>query len=606
MTRRLTLPVLVAVALGFRLLHLSWGLPDVFEEATPFFQAWRFWQWEGAGITLAPNFFNYPALTFYVQFVAQALHYALGHVTGAYADLAAFRAAFERDPTASLVLARGITALFDVGTVALVFLLGRRFMGEPAAALAAALVAVNPLHIRQAQMVGVDAPLTFFVVAALFVVSDLQRDGRARRYALAGMVIGLAASTKYTGALLLGSVVAVHLVAAPTPRAALSPRLLVRPLLAATVALIVFLALNPFVLLSRAGFLRDFGFEQYHMSYGHFGLDTGTPTPLYYLREIVPQAGAILLLGAACVGVLVLVRGKGKESAPLLVWVLLSGGMLLTWKMRADRYALPLVPVLALFAAAGVSWMTARIHAALHRRLAVATGLTVILVLALTAEPLARDLEYYRSAELPDTRETARQWIEQALPAGSVVVMAPLGLTLKDPLITFPLPYRSVRFEEFAPFYDLRWYQDLDMVVGSSFDLARYRQEPARFSSFLRYFYDSLETRWTPVARLDPVHGQRGPAIALFVPQRAAALEPLDAELFERLAGIQNVSMVKAFSMNLANVLTAKGRHDRAAQVLTWLAADLARRGRIADAAAVASDKRLRAPAGSPAALPRR
>jgi hypothetical protein len=64
--------------------------------------------------------------------------------------------------------------------------------------------------------------------------------------------------------------------------------------------------------------------------------------------------------------------------------------------------------------------------------------------------------------------------------------------------------------------------------------------------------------------------------------------------------------MVKAFSMNLANVLTAKGRHDRAAQVLTWLAADLARRGRIADAAAVASDKRLRAPAGSPAALPRR
>ena len=141
--------VLLAVALIVRLWQIGWALPEMYEEAYPLAIAWKFLPIGGAGFTLDPDFFHYPALSFYVQLVLLGVHYAVGHLAGWYADLAAFRTAYETDATLFMIPARMVSVLFDLGTVALAYLSAKRWFGATAALLAAAAVALSPLLVAR-------------------------------------------------------------------------------------------------------------------------------------------------------------------------------------------------------------------------------------------------------------------------------------------------------------------------------------------------------------------------------------------------------------------------------------------------------------------------
>ena len=61
---------LLILAVGLRIYGLGWGLPEVFEEATPLKKAWKMWGWDrDGGIDLNPHFFNYPSLVIYLHFL---------------------------------------------------------------------------------------------------------------------------------------------------------------------------------------------------------------------------------------------------------------------------------------------------------------------------------------------------------------------------------------------------------------------------------------------------------------------------------------------------------------------------------------------------------
>src|SRR5262245_29065555 len=101
-TETILLALIAALACAIRSWHIGWGLPEIFEEATPFTVAWRLWNWGSPGLDLNPHFFNYPALTFYLNFLLQAIHFGAGRLAGAYADIAAFGQAYAADPTISI------------------------------------------------------------------------------------------------------------------------------------------------------------------------------------------------------------------------------------------------------------------------------------------------------------------------------------------------------------------------------------------------------------------------------------------------------------------------------------------------------------------------
>ena len=112
------------------------------------------------------------------------------------------------------IIGRVISALFDTGTVLVVFLIARRLFNERAGLLAALFTAFAVLHIQLAHFYTTEAMLTFFSCLSFLFVVRLSEGGRRRDAALAGAFFGLALASKFSAApMLAGFAVGVGLLA---------------------------------------------------------------------------------------------------------------------------------------------------------------------------------------------------------------------------------------------------------------------------------------------------------------------------------------------------------------------------------------------------------
>src|SRR5207302_794744 len=188
-----------------------------------------------------------------------------------------------------IIIGRATNVLFDCGILVVIYSIARSISSPKVALNAILVIAVNPLQIKQAQLINVDTPLAFFTCLAVLSILRVYKTGSRKWYLLSGLSIGLAAACKYTGALLLPVLLFSHVLRSYSiPRAIGSLRGLY---LMAALALsgLVFILFNPFILLNFGEFLRGFSFEAYHASYGHLGLNADQSTLSYYLLESLPN-----------------------------------------------------------------------------------------------------------------------------------------------------------------------------------------------------------------------------------------------------------------------------------------------------------------------------
>ncbi len=104
------------------------------------------------------------------------------------------------------LVGRVLAALFDLGTVFLIFLLARRLGGRGMGLLASFLYAVAAFPIQNSHFYIVDPFMTFFATLAILFAVRSALDGGRWNFAIAGAAVGLAASCKVT-ALALSPVV---------------------------------------------------------------------------------------------------------------------------------------------------------------------------------------------------------------------------------------------------------------------------------------------------------------------------------------------------------------------------------------------------------------
>jgi hypothetical protein len=105
------------------------------------------------------------------------------------------------------LLGRVLSALFDLGTITLIFFLGRRLYNAAIGLVAAACVAVTVLHIQLSHFYAVDTLLTLLVTGTVFLSARLSETGRTRDAVLTGVGLGLAMATKITAAPLIVPIV---------------------------------------------------------------------------------------------------------------------------------------------------------------------------------------------------------------------------------------------------------------------------------------------------------------------------------------------------------------------------------------------------------------
>jgi hypothetical protein len=446
-TRRLLAfdAAIVGLALALRIAGVDFGLPMAEarpDEITLAFQAMKF----GTG-DLNPHSFNYPSLFKYVVFVLFGAYYAVGKLVGEFAGKDAFLLAFFDGAVTFRLLMRVFSAL--VGTLGVALLL--RF---PGGRFAAALYAVAFLAVRDSHFGVTDTTMTTLAVAT--VLACLNQDGSVRRAVLAGVLAGLATSTKYNAALLCLPI-AVALWG--------EWRLLG---IAAVATIGAFLATSPFVLLDFATFRKDFLFEASHLVKGHY-VDVGGGWVHHIVRSLRYGVG-IPVLVSGIVGLALWTRHRGAVlvAFPLAYYLAIGRG-----ETAFFRYALPLVPFLCV----GAGWLIER------------WARPRLVWLALVAAPTAwASVQADRLFLAGDTRDAMGAWIEANLPADTVLVHA--GAYTGAPMLQRNVANQTREFEAragradasgFRKPDDPRWYNR----ERPAYDVLFVRKENIDFASQL-------------------------------------------------------------------------------------------------------------------------
>jgi hypothetical protein len=250
-------------------------------------------------------------------------------------------------------------------------------------------------------------------------VGGVLASGRAGHYAVAGLGVGLAAATKYTGGIvllpLLGAA-AVHL-AAPAARAAAVRGLLV----AGVAALAGFLVANPYAALSFAEFTEGLDYQSSRAGEAAGKLGSTQDSGLaYYGWTLTWGLGWAPALAALAAVPLLWLRDR--RLLVVLVPAVAVFALFMGLQTRYfGRWLLPVFPLLCLLAAVAAV-QVGEVVAARRRHL----GPVLLLVLGagLLAQGVAASVHSGRVLSRPDTRASTRDFLVGAVPETTVLAGA--------------------------------------------------------------------------------------------------------------------------------------------------------------------------------------
>ena len=495
---RFLLAAIVLLALVLRLYGIQYGLPYIYTSDAET----RFVNPAVRMVTagdLNPHWFGHPGSTvMYVLSVLYGLYFTAGRAVGAIPDLNHFKVLFETDPTAFFLIGRATVALLGALTVVLVYQAARSIYDERTGILAALFLAVSPLHHRFSQMARTDIPATFLVMLAFFFALQLSRRPGLRFYALAGLFVGLATATKYTAGLAIIPLLLAHFVA-KTRATILDHKLTV----ALGFVLIGFLLGAPFVLLDWRTALRDIAIENRP---SHLGADRlpGLRNHLWYLTGPLNWGLTMPIEALAGLGVgLALVRRRRSEllllSFPLCYFVAIGSA-----RLRWDRWIIPVLPFMTIFAAHGVVTLVGTVH---FRRNLLLSLAAVLLAIMPTAQILRYD---YRQSQ-DDTRTLARRWVESNISLGARIAQDWYsGVLSRERYDVLEIPTLSANPPRF---YE---EQGFKYLIVSSYMYGRYLAEPQKYPDNVAFYTWLFENRRL-VHEIAPDDWNRpGPTIKIF------------------------------------------------------------------------------------------
>jgi hypothetical protein len=329
--------------------------------------------------------------------------------------------ALATNPTEVFVVARLTAAAVGTLAVWLLYLAGAKLFGRAVGLLAAALLAFSFLAVFYSHLALNDVPTLAPIALSLWGTAGVLREGRLRDYVLAGVGLGLACATKYTGGIVLLPLVAAGAIqlAAPAGRTAAARGLV----LAGIVALGAFVVANPYAVLDLAAF-RDGLHHQADAAddaLGKLGL-TQSSGHLYYLWTFTWGLGWVpLVAGVVGLGLLafddrraLLVLGP----APIL-YVLYMG----TQARFFGRWLLPVFPIACLLAAYAIVRLT---QLAARRVPALGPAVAVLGTVLLLGQGIVYSLHSAMTLSRPDTRNKTRAWLADHVPANTRIVVEPV------------------------------------------------------------------------------------------------------------------------------------------------------------------------------------
>jgi len=355
------------------------------------------------------------------------------------------------------LVGRAVSASFDLLSLVLLYLLGRRLYGRRVGLLAALFGSLSVLLIQHSHFFVVDSIANTFVLAGVLFAVRAMQHGELSDYLLFGLMLGLSVASKISTAPLAGLIALAALVrwlrAQPEHRQDLLARTLLYLVGAALVSLLTFRIFQPYAF-SGPGFfglrpnpswlanMAEIRQQQAGNTDAPYALQWADRAPVWFSFKNMVLWGLGLPLGiAAWLGwgwaAYELIRRRDVRHLLPVVWT----GAFFVWQSigftKAMRYQIPVYPLLALLAAWGLfeAWKRARELSGFRRRAASAAAAgAALIVVAGTALWAFAFTSIYRE---PFTRAAASRWIYASIPGAVNLVVERDG---RQQLEVLPVP----------------------------------------------------------------------------------------------------------------------------------------------------------------------
>lgn len=487
------------------------------------------------------------------------------------------------------LVGRGVSALADLVTLVLLYVLALRLTSRrPVALLAAFLYAVSVLPIQQSHFFTVDALATCLTTATLLALERVQARGERADWVAAGALLGLAAATKISVATLVvvaAAVAGTALVAkwreGPAPhRTAAVESLLLRFVLLLAAAGVVFRIAQPdafrgpglFGILPSDRWLANLR-EVGELVSGEKDIPPSVQwagrTPFVWpLSNLALWGMGVPLAVAAAAGTAAAVAALARRRAPRLLvpaaWVLVvvlhQGAQ---W-VSSMRYMLPAYPCLCLLAAWGLVSL-----GDMPGRRRVAGALTAGVCLASAAWAFA----FVRIYQRPHPRVEASRWIYAHVPPGANVACEqwddPLPLKLGGP-DPFPAIYRGTLmnwYDEDTPEKlerALRWLDAADVIVLSSDRAAEaIPRIPIRWPMTVRYYEKLFDGSlgFAPAATFTSFPGALGLSISDHAAEEAFTVyDHPRVRIFRKTPEYSHERAARSLAVDLGTAISIRAR----------------------------------------------
>ncbi len=508
------LGAILVVAALLRGLGLRWGDPYVYHPDE--------WMIARHAMTMVatsdwnPHTFVYPSVVLELHAGLVALLHGARPVTLAVGQPWLYEGEFLPQQFRYILAGRMLVSLMGIGTILVVFETGRRLVGVAGGLAAAAILGVLPLAVENAHYLTTDVPVALLCAGCLLATVIAARSDRLRWWILAGLLAGLAGSTKWNGLLVVGvpllALVATRLGDRPTLASVVQRDVVVPFVLILGAAVVGLVGATPGIVLASSevvawlDVVADlYRFPDPRQTEGSLGFNLGA---------IVTGFGPVL---AFCVAGMAIAARRSWTDPRMRAAIAIPAFILVylvAVSIPARHYERNLLPILPYLAIAGgiatatlIDWAGNR-PLGTRARPRLATAVVAIALVACLVVPASASVGITNAMRGPETRLIARTWMLEHVP---------MGTTIAREVYTPQFSYREfrVRGSYFLHQHTLEDYRTLGVryLIASGRTYDRFVDMPGAVKESA--FYHALFAL-PEVFRVDPEPGRRGPTIRIF------------------------------------------------------------------------------------------
>lgn len=426
----------------------------------------------------SPHWFNYPSAYIYVQALTYIPYFLISAARGFGNSIPGTA------PYGFYFAGRLMTALVGALTVPLVYVLGKRMFGRRTGLVSAALVTFSLLHAVHSHYVTTDVPMAFLVTLSLLFSYLAMEKAELRYTLLAGLFAGLAASTKYPGAIAIFPVLLVQLVTVRWPDwGVLGQRLG----LTVGAFLAGFFLGTPYAILELNTFVMSLASVLGHYGAGQPGFE-GSATWMWYLGQML-TSGDALVVAVALGGILWALIKRTRKDLLLFCFLIPYYLLVSVWRIRFERNLVALLPFLAIlgarFLVEGVSALAEKWPVMPKWETPLLAGLVALAVVIPAWSVLAFD----RAISGKDHRTVAAEWVNANVPAGSRIVIE-----------VFSIPLERARFDVLQlvriDSEELEWYRQkgIEYVIVSDGHWQVLFARPEQYAREIETYHDIVDS----------------------------------------------------------------------------------------------------------------